>query len=51
MSIVVYHNEACGTSRNTLQIIRDSGEEPMVINYLDETAIAWLVRGSGQARP
>jgi arsenate reductase len=34
MSIVIYHNPACGTSRNTLAIIRQSGEEPRVIEYL-----------------
>jgi arsenate reductase len=33
MSIVIYHNPACGTSRNTLAIIRQSGEEPEVIDY------------------
>ena len=34
MSIVIYHNPACGTSRNTLAIIRQSGEEPEIIEYL-----------------
>ena len=34
MSIIIYHNPACGTSRNTLAIIRQSGEEPEVIEYL-----------------
>lgn len=34
MSFVIYHNPACGTSRNTLQMIRDSGEEPVVIEYM-----------------
>lgn len=34
MSITIYHNPACGTSRNTLAIIRQSGEEPFVIEYL-----------------
>ena len=31
---VIYHNPACGTSRNTLALIRNSGEEPEVIEYL-----------------
>jgi arsenate reductase len=31
MSIIIYHNPACGTSRNTLAMIRQSGEEPEVI--------------------
>ena len=32
--ITIYHNPACGTSRNTLAMIRQSGEEPRVIEYL-----------------
>jgi arsenate reductase len=32
--ITIYHNPACGTSRNTLAMIRASGEEPVVIEYL-----------------
>ena len=34
MSVTIYHNPACGTSRNTLAMIRTSGEEPEVIEYL-----------------
>ena len=34
MSITIYHNPACGTSRNTLAMIRQSGEEPEVVEYL-----------------
>ena len=30
MDVIIYHNPACGTSRNTLAIIRASGTEPMV---------------------
>src|SRR5437868_8601859 len=33
-SIKIYHNPSCGTSRNTLALIRNSGEEPQVIEYL-----------------
>jgi len=33
--ITIYHNPACGTSRNTLEMIRNSGEEPEVILYLE----------------
>jgi arsenate reductase len=33
-SITIFHNPACGTSRNTLALIRNSGEEPQVIEYL-----------------
>ena len=32
--ITIYHNPACGTSRNVLGLIRNSGEEPVVIEYL-----------------
>ena len=32
--ITIYHNPACGTSRNVLALIRNSGEEPAVIEYL-----------------
>ena len=34
MSVTIYHNPACGTSRNTLAMIRASGEEPVIIEYL-----------------
>nr|WP_321457367.1 arsenate reductase family protein [uncultured Cohaesibacter sp.] len=36
MTIVIHHNPECGTSRNVLEIIRLAGEEPIVINYLQE---------------
>jgi arsenate reductase len=34
MAVTIYHNPACGTSRNTLAMIRQSGEEPEIIEYL-----------------
>ncbi|MNK74221.1 Arsenate reductase [compost metagenome] len=34
-AITIYHNPACGTSRNTLELIRNSGVEPTVIHYLE----------------
>mgnify|MGYP001397730114 CR=1 FL=1 len=34
MAITIYHNPACGTSRNTLALIRHAGIEPEVIEYL-----------------
>jgi arsenate reductase len=34
VSVIIYHNQACGTSRNTLAMIRQSGEQPEVIEYL-----------------
>lgn len=35
MNITIYHNPACGTSRNTLEMIRNSGVEPTIIRYLE----------------
>ncbi len=34
MAVTIYHNPKCGTSRNVLAMIRQSGEEPVVIEYL-----------------
>jgi arsenate reductase len=34
MTVTIYHNPACGTSRNTLAMIRQSGVEPEVIEYV-----------------
>ncbi|NHN93315.1 MULTISPECIES: arsenate reductase (glutaredoxin) [Acetobacter] len=34
MTITIYHHPACGTSRNVLALIRNSGEEPRIIEYL-----------------
>jgi arsenate reductase len=34
MTVTIYHNPECGTSRNTLAMIRQSGEEPEIIEYL-----------------
>ena len=36
MTITIFHNPACATSRNTLAMIRQSGEEPVVIEYLKD---------------
>lgn len=36
MTVTIYHNPACGTSRNTLGIVRASGEAPLVIEYLKQ---------------
>lgn len=51
MSIVIYHNPDCGTSRNTLAMIRQSGEEPLVIEYLKEPPtrerLRWLIGEAG----
>ena len=34
MDVIIYHNPACGTSRNTLGLIRNAGVEPHIIEYL-----------------
>lgn len=34
MTITIYHNPACGTSRNVLALIRSSGKEPRIVEYL-----------------
>ena len=36
MTVTIWHNPACGTSRNALAMIRASGEEPVVIEYLEQ---------------
>lgn len=35
MTVTLYHNPACGTSRNTLAMIRASGVEPTIVPYID----------------
>lgn len=35
MSVTIYHNPACGTSRNALELIRATGAEPEVVHYLE----------------
>jgi arsenate reductase len=34
MTVTIYHNPDCGTSRNVLGLIRNSGEEPVIVEYL-----------------
>ena len=34
MNVTIYHNPLCGTSRKTLEILRESGSEPKVVEYL-----------------
>jgi len=49
--ITIYHNPSCGTSRNVLALIRNSGVEPMVIEYLktppDRATLAGLIQAMG----
>ncbi|WP_075575152.1 arsenate reductase (glutaredoxin) [Lysobacter antibioticus] len=51
MTVTIYHNPDCGTSRNTLEMIRRSGEQPVVIEYLktppSREALAELIRAMG----
>lgn len=50
-SITIYHNPVCGTSRNVLALIRNSGEEPTVIEYLktppDRATLMVLIAAMG----
>jgi arsenate reductase len=36
MTVTIYHNPSCGTSRNTLAMIRQSGEDPVIVEYLKQ---------------
>lgn len=50
-TVIIYHNPQCGTSRNTLALIRNSGVEPQVIEYLktppDRTTLIDLIQRAG----
>lgn len=54
MTVTIWHNPACGTSRNTLAIIRATGIEPVVIEYLkdppDAALLARVAAAVGGAR-
>ena len=51
MPVTIYHNPACGTSRNTLAMIRQSGAEPAVVEYLKtpptRAQLAELIKAMG----
>jgi arsenate reductase (glutaredoxin) len=51
VSVTIYHNPACGTSRNTLAMIRQSGETPVIIEYLknppDRVRLTELINAMG----
>ena len=51
MSVTIWHNPACGTSRNTLAMIRATGIEPIVIEYLhnppDRVTLTRLIAAAG----
>ena len=44
MDVIIYHNPDCGTSRNTLALIRNAGVEPHVIDYLKTPPSRTLLR-------
>ncbi|KQX84856.1 arsenate reductase (glutaredoxin) [Variovorax sp. Root473] len=49
--ITIYHNPACGTSRNVLALIRNTGDEPTVVEYLktppDRATLTQLIAAMG----
>lgn len=51
MDITIYHNARCGTSRNTLALIRNTGVEPHVVDYLaappDRATLAAMIAAAG----
>jgi len=51
--VVIYHNPACGTSRNTLAMVRNAGIEPHVIEYLktppSRTLLTQLIERAGMS--
>ena len=44
MSVTIFHNPNCGTSRNTLQAIRDAGHHPAIVEYLKTPLDADAIR-------
>ena len=52
MTVTIFHNPACGTSRNTLAMIRNAGIEPTIVEYLktppDRATLVALIARSGQ---
>ncbi|WOJ91535.1 arsenate reductase (glutaredoxin) [Methylocapsa polymorpha] len=44
MDVIIYHNPNCGTSRNTLGLIRNAGVEPHIIEYLKTPPTRLLLR-------
>ncbi|MDC8756915.1 arsenate reductase (glutaredoxin) [Janthinobacterium fluminis] len=55
MTVTIYHNPDCGTSRNTLGLIRNAGIEPVIIEYLkhppDEATLVDLIAKAGLTIP
>jgi arsenate reductase (glutaredoxin) len=44
MDVIIYHNPQCGTSRNTLGLIRNAGIEPHIVEYLKSPPTRLLLR-------
>jgi len=49
--VTIYHNPACGTSRNVLALIRNAGIEPQAVEYLINRPIVVTPRGVKLCRP
>ena len=51
MTVTIYHNAQCGTSRNTLALIRNTGIEPVIVDYLasppERAALAAMIGAAG----
>ena len=51
MTVTIYHNPQCGTSRNTLALIRNTGIDPIIIDYLssppERAALAAMIGSAG----
>ena len=51
MKATIYHNPQCGTSRNTLALLRERGVEPVVVEYLktppDRATLAGMIADAG----
>lgn len=54
MSVTLFHNPRCSTSRKALEMLRDAGAQPMVVEYLktgwDRATLVRLAAGVGGAR-
>ena len=54
-TVTIYHNPRCGTSRNTLAMIRNAGIEPEIVEYLQtplsRDALRQLVAATGEPAP
>jgi len=53
LNVTIFHNPRCGTSRNTLALLRERGIEPVVVEYLrtppDRERLTSLIRATGES--